>query len=184
MELPVFTLKDENFIYDIVNDYEIGGPIKMDEAYSFSVTQPHLNSIDECYNDENLIYYSSGRTNGMVTLSSCGGSGSDDDYPAGNGGDGDDNNNNNGRGVFGLVNVMGKDGFTHHPIDEDDLYSSIDWANHYQTSNTSRIGNNINNNKINNGDGEYYYNYNNNNNNSNNNNDDGNNNNKNDNKYH
>ncbi|RHZ59121.1 hypothetical protein Glove_365g195 [Diversispora epigaea] len=125
-----------------------------DEAYSFSVTSPHLNSIDECYNGENLIYYSSGRASrcgsnsnssrfrdGMATLSSCDGSGSDDDYTAGNGGDGDDNNNNNNGS---------KDGFIHHPIDEDDPYSSIDWANHHQTSNTSRIGNN-NNNRINNG---------------------------------
>ncbi|RHZ83840.1 hypothetical protein Glove_87g39 [Diversispora epigaea] len=71
----------------------------------------------------------------MVTLSSCGGSGNDDDYSEGNGGDGDGNNNNSGSkneifrgGIFGWVNVMGENRFTHYPIDEHDPHSSIDWV--------------------------------------------------------
>ncbi|RHZ83705.1 hypothetical protein Glove_88g133 [Diversispora epigaea] len=105
---PEQILFDENFIYDIANDDEIGGTIK-------------INSIDD--NDENLIYYSSGRTSRggssssrfrdgseMVTLSSCGGSGNDDDSE-GNGSDGDNNNNNSGskNEIFQRRNIwMGK----------------------------------------------------------------------------
>ncbi|RHZ56622.1 hypothetical protein Glove_399g6 [Diversispora epigaea] len=132
-----------------------------DEVYSFSVTRSYLNIIDEYYNDESLIYYSSGRNSRdgseTVVSSSCDGNGSDDDYAARNGGGyGDDNNNNRSKNrIFGWNGI-----YPPSPINENDCYSSK----------TFRIWNlNKRWNSINNGDDEYNNDSNNNNDNDNNN---------------
>lgn len=87
-----------------------------DEVYSFSVTRPHLDSIDEYYNDDNIIYY---RSRGEGSTKGEGGGGGGDDGMSGNG------------NLFGWDGIGG-DGsewdLPATPIDEDDPYSSIDWA--------------------------------------------------------